>query len=282
MITAHTWWRPLLRARRSPAHAAGARGPAPGAAAVQRRWWFDVDATRKNYDKPAVTGSKYAYIKQHVPCVMLQTVRGLGKKGQIVHVKRGYARHYLVPKSLAVFGTWENIDAYADPELVEDPTLRGRVAAERGRLPFDWVDDIRLRFVRWARDDHLSTLLDPITPWDVLAELSSGHELDLLPGNLDMPDGGISRIGVHDVPVRIPFRSAESAAGRYTILVDVVSQQSLQDELRREEMARAVAESMRFSLPQRGGAVQEAEGFDEVDEDEESDISFEAADAKSP
>jgi len=179
---------------------------------------FPRGARRKDYDKPAVTGSKYAFIKQHVPVVMMEHVRGLGKKGQIVHVKRGYARHNLVPKGLAVFGTWENIDAYADPELVEDPTLKGRVAAERGRLPFDWVDDIRLRFVRWARDDDQLALREPITTWDVLAELSSGHELDLLPSNIELPEGGIQRVGVHELPVRIAFRNPESAASPATEL----------------------------------------------------------------
>lgn len=252
------------------------RGSGPGGAAAQRRWWWDVDASRKGaYDKPAVTGSKHVFVKQHVPCVMLETVKGIGKKGQIVHVKRGYARHNLVPKRLAVFGTWENIDMYADPELVEDPTLRGLAATARGRLPFDWVDEIRLRFVRWARDDDLSVLRDPITVWDVLAELSSGHDLDLLPSNVDLPSGHISGTGVHEVPVRISFRNPESAAGKYTIRVDAVSHQSLEVDLRREEMARAVAEGMRFSLPQRGGAVA-LEADEELDGDM-VDESFEAS-----
>lgn len=198
---------------------------------------------------------------------MLQNVRGLGKKGQIVNVKRGYARHQLVPKGSAVFATWENIDAYADPDLVEDPAVRARVAAERGRLPFDWVDDVRLQFVRWAREDDLRTLLEPINVWDILHSLSD-HELDLLPGNLDLPEDGLVQVGTHEVPLRIAFRSPDAAAGRYTIAVELVAQQSMQDELRRDEMAKAVAESIRFQLPQRGGALggitaEEEEDFDE-------------------
>lgn len=76
----------------------------------------------------------------------------VGVKGQIVHVKRlravisgpsaprrGYARHHLVPNGLAAFGTWENIDMHADPGLIEDPTLKARVATQRGQLPFDWA-----------------------------------------------------------------------------------------------------------------------------------------------
>lgn len=236
-------------------------------ASVQRRWWFDPDASKKNYDKPAVTGSRHLFIKREVPVVLLQAVRGLGPQGKIVNVKRGYARHFLVPKGLAVFGTWENIDQYADPALVEDPTLKARAATERGRLPFDWVSEIQLRFVRWARDDSLSSLLEPITVWEVLEQLSAEHELDLLPVNVGLPPGGIDAIGKHEVPIRMSFRNPEAAAGSYSVMVEVVSQQSLEEELRREEMQRNVEQSMRFQLPQRGGAATFLDGIDFEDEE---------------
>jgi ribosomal protein L9 len=207
-----------------------------------------------------------------VPVVLLETVRGLGQKGQIVTVKRGYARHFLVPKALALFGTWENIDAYADPTLMEDPTLQARAAGDRTRLAFDWVDEIRLRLVRWARDDNASVLRDPVTVWDLLEELSANHELDLLPSNLELPEEGtITTVGMHEVPVRIAFRNPEAAAGRYTLSVKVVSQQSLSDELRKEEMARAVKESMRFQLPQRGGAMDSLEDLEEGEEEHDAE-----------
>eukprot|EP00913_Durusdinium_trenchii_P022294 g20947.t1 len=130
---------------------------------IQRRYWFDIDAKRKTHDKPIVSRTNYQFVKSHVPVVLLESIRGVGVKGQIVHVKRGYARHVLVPKGLALFGTWENIDEHADPELIADPTIKARVATERGQLPFDWVDDVRLRFVRPAREDQAMLLLEPVT-----------------------------------------------------------------------------------------------------------------------
>lgn len=209
-----------------------------------------------------------AYVRQHVPVVLLESMRHLGKKGEIVHIKRGYARHFLVPKGLGVFATWENIDEYADPALMEDPTARAhKDGAELKRQPFDWVSEIRLQFVRWARDDHKMLLREPIGVWELLEELSSDHELDLLPSNLDLPEEAITSVGTHHVPVRIAFRNPESARGRYTIQVEVVSQQSLEDELRKEEMARQVKESMRFELPQRGG-------FDALEGEEEEDAEY--------
>ena len=41
--------------------------------------------------------------------VLLQSVRGLGGPGDIVNVKSGYARNYLIPQDIAVFATKSNI-----------------------------------------------------------------------------------------------------------------------------------------------------------------------------
>lgn len=238
---------------------------------TQRRWWWDPDASRKTYDKPLMNNPKSrVFVSGQVPVVLLENVRGIGKKGQIVSVRRGYARHNLVPKGLGVFGTWENIDLHADPDLVEDPALKGQLGEVRGRLPFDWVGELELRFVRKARDDQDDMLLEPLTVWDILEELSNDHELDLLPANLELPAGGILKTGLHEVPVRITFRNPQSATGRYTLNLEVVSQQSL-DELRRQDMARAVQERRRFELPQRAGDVKGDSGFDDGDDMDEYD-----------
>ena len=41
--------------------------------------------------------------------ILLQSVRGLGDPGDVVNVKSGYARNYLIPKEVAVFATQSNI-----------------------------------------------------------------------------------------------------------------------------------------------------------------------------
>tara|TARA_B100000586_G_C19774677_1_gene287433 strand:- start:53 stop:502 length:450 start_codon:yes stop_codon:yes gene_type:complete len=41
--------------------------------------------------------------------VLLQSVRGLGSPGDIVNVKSGYARNYLIPKDIAVYATKTNV-----------------------------------------------------------------------------------------------------------------------------------------------------------------------------
>ena len=41
--------------------------------------------------------------------VLLQSVRGLGGPGDIVNVKSGYARNYLIPQDMAIYATKNNV-----------------------------------------------------------------------------------------------------------------------------------------------------------------------------
>ena len=42
--------------------------------------------------------------------ILLQDVRGQGKKGQLVQVSDGYARNYLFPRKMAIEATADNVN----------------------------------------------------------------------------------------------------------------------------------------------------------------------------
>ena len=42
--------------------------------------------------------------------ILMQDVKGQGKKGQLVEVSDGYARNFLLPKKAAVIATAENVN----------------------------------------------------------------------------------------------------------------------------------------------------------------------------
>ena len=42
--------------------------------------------------------------------ILLQDVKSLGKKGQMVEVNNGYARNYILPKNLGVEATSKNVN----------------------------------------------------------------------------------------------------------------------------------------------------------------------------
>ena len=45
-----------------------------------------------------------------IPVILQQDVHNLGKTGEVVKVRPGYARNYLLPKSLAAQATTKNVN----------------------------------------------------------------------------------------------------------------------------------------------------------------------------
>ncbi|NLL45235.1 MAG: 50S ribosomal protein L9 [Clostridiales bacterium] len=48
--------------------------------------------------------------------ILLQDVKGKGKKGQRVEVSDGYARNYLIPRNLAIQETADNVNVFKQQE----------------------------------------------------------------------------------------------------------------------------------------------------------------------
>ncbi|MDP3559163.1 MAG: 50S ribosomal protein L9 [Legionellaceae bacterium] len=63
--------------------------------------------------------------------VLLENVKNLGKLGEVVRVKAGYARNFLVPEKKAVFATVENLkQVELNRVLLEEKAQKVRAAAE--------------------------------------------------------------------------------------------------------------------------------------------------------
>ena len=58
--------------------------------------------------------------------VLLEDVKTLGKKGQIVKVNDGYARNFILPKKLGIEGTPKNLN-----DLKLQKANEARLAADR-------------------------------------------------------------------------------------------------------------------------------------------------------
>ena len=74
---------------------------------------------------------------RHMKVVLLQNIEGLGKRHDIVDVKLGYGRNYLLPRGLATFLT---------------PPLKKSLAAERAR------EDAKHEALRAKREEVLAKL----------------------------------------------------------------------------------------------------------------------------
>ena len=70
--------------------------------------------------------------KPRLPLILIEEVPNLGARGEMVHVKRGYGRNYLLPQNKAVYCTPDNMKLYDVVPVNEGETGKS-VAKERIR-----------------------------------------------------------------------------------------------------------------------------------------------------
>lgn len=131
--------------------------------------------------------------------ILRDDVRDLGRNGELVEVKQGYARNYLLPRSLAVPATAGNLkDFQKRIAVAKEREARDRAAAN---ALADKLRGRRFLLIRKAAD-HSTRLHGSVTSVD-LAEIISkdlGQEIDRRDVDLKQP---IRALGDYQANVKL-------------------------------------------------------------------------------
>src|SRR5258708_13327197 len=96
--------------------------------------------------------------------ILTQDVENLGKAGEVVSVRPGYGRNYLVPRGLAVSATVRNKNRLDhEKSLIERKIAKERAGAPELAAP---INVMTLQFKRLAGEDEklLGSLTNPRLP----------------------------------------------------------------------------------------------------------------------
>lgn len=133
----------------------------------------------------------------HKQVLLREDIDNLGARGEIVRVKAGYARNYLLPRNLAVEATANNLRQIEG----ERAALAKREAKERSSadLQADQLRNLSLKFER--KVGEAGVLYGSVTSMDIAQALKDqGYEIDRRRIVLREP---IKRFGNYNVPVRL-------------------------------------------------------------------------------
>ena len=83
--------------------------------------------------------------------VLLQSIRGLGDPGEIVNVKSGYARNYLIPQDMAVYATKNNISKIEN--RIEKAKAIELEKVEKLKSVAEKIDKLVIKFALKAGDE---------------------------------------------------------------------------------------------------------------------------------
>ena len=129
--------------------------------------------------------------------ILTEEIRGLGTRGEVVTVKDGYARNFLLPKNLAREATTGNM------KQIEHERRKWALLAQQekdaAQKAADKVKGVKIRIEkRVGENGHLFGSVTANEIADALA--AKGIEVDKRRIELAQP---IKNIGVHDVEVRL-------------------------------------------------------------------------------
>src|SRR5262245_25218995 len=130
--------------------------------------------------------------------ILMEKLANLGNLGDVVKVKDGYARNYLIPQGKAKRATEENLKAFEArrAELEKAQAAALVQAQERGTK----LDAQSFKVTQKAGVD--GRLFGSVTNYDIVALLKThGHEVER--SQIRMPTGALKNVGDYQIQIAL-------------------------------------------------------------------------------
>ena len=130
--------------------------------------------------------------------VLLEDVKALGKKGQIVKVNDGYARNFILPKKLGVEATSKNLN-----DLKLQKANAAKVAAEQLAAAKELAEQIeKVSVTLKMKAGEGGKAFGSISGKEIAAAAADQLKLDIDKKKLVLPEP-LKTFGVHEVPIKL-------------------------------------------------------------------------------
>ena len=145
--------------------------------------------------------------------ILLEKINNLGDLGQLVNVKPGFARNYLVPQGKATLATESNIEAFEARRKDLEAAAAGKLGSATVRR--DTMQDQKVVITERASDE--GKLFGSVGVQEIVdAMTAAGFELQK--SEVRLPDGPIKIVGESEVQVSV------HAEIQFNIVVEVVAE----------------------------------------------------------
>ncbi len=137
-----------------------------------------------------------------VEVVLKENLEHLGSIGDVVRVRRGYARNYLLPRGLAVVASRGNVRQIDHEKAVQAQRV-AKLRTEQEATVAE-LAQVTVMVAKEAGKD--GKLFGSVTSSEVLDGLKAkGVDLELDKKKLVMPDQPIKAVGSYEVGVKLPY-----------------------------------------------------------------------------
>jgi|TARA_B110000438_G_C15731030_1_gene614223 large subunit ribosomal protein L9 len=146
--------------------------------------------------------------------VLLENIKNLGKIGDIVLVKRGHGRNFLIKFGKALKASKENISIVSKKKA--DLNEKNLTLKKEAKKIFDLVNSQKYKFSKMAKENN--ELYGSIKPKEISRLIEEINKIVIKPSQIDLVKE-IKNIGNYDAKINLhPELTA-------TILIEVVKQE---------------------------------------------------------
>ena len=129
--------------------------------------------------------------------ILLESLNKLGGIGDLVTVKDGYARNYLIPQKKALRANDENKEYFS--KIKQDLVEKNKKIIEDAKLTVQKISKLEINFIRNASDN--GQLYGSVSPKDV-SNFFTEKKINIKPSNVNFHDA-IKKIGIYDINIRL-------------------------------------------------------------------------------
>lgn len=130
--------------------------------------------------------------------ILTSDVEKLGKAGEMVNAKTGFARNFLLPNKLAVQATKENIKIWEEKQAELRAIERENI--KKANELKEKIENTKVKII--AKTGEGDRLFGSITSMDIEKALKDQHRLDVDKKKIEMKDN-IKSLGTFNVIVKV-------------------------------------------------------------------------------
>ena len=129
--------------------------------------------------------------------ILLESFDRLGHIGDIVNVKNGFARNFLIPQKKALRANKENKEKFL--KIKNDLLEKNKKIVEESKLILKKIENKDILFIRNASDN--GQLYGSVSPKDI-ANYFNEKKIGIRPSNINLHTS-IKKIGIYDLNVKL-------------------------------------------------------------------------------
>lgn len=129
--------------------------------------------------------------------ILLESFDRLGQIGDVVKVKNGFARNYLIPQKKALRANKENKEKFQ--KIKDELILKNKKVVDQSKEILKKIENKEIIFIRNASDN--GQLYGSVSPKDI-SNYFNEKKIDIKPSNINL-HSSIKKIGIYDLNVKL-------------------------------------------------------------------------------